>query len=132
MARRTYVVPDDERKTNFHETLTPTASYREVATDERDRPLGALELIIGWIATLVVALLAIRFVMALLGVSDSTALTNFIYSTTNGFTRPFASLFNYAQPIGTNYFDLPAVAAIITVAVISALLVGILRSSRRS
>jgi hypothetical protein len=134
MARRYFSRShSDGRETNFHETLSPTMGYRQVMTDERDtvRPFGLLETFISWMATIASILLAIRFVMELVAVPVTSGFANFTYTTTGGLTRPFTSLFGYGQPGGSSYFDIPALAAILAIALVSALLVRILQTSRR-
>jgi succinate dehydrogenase hydrophobic anchor subunit len=136
MARHRFVtrhgrtIEDD----TFRETLAPTAPvYREVVREHvPTRRAGLLEMLVGWVAGLVMILLAIRFVFSLLAVNQANGFSNFTYNVTSGFVSPFNGLFSSNPSSGLGYFDLPAVAAVLVVALVAWAVVAILRSTRRA
>ena len=132
MPRRRFITrPNRPGHDEFHESLAPARHM--YAIDEADvpivaaRPLTGLELLVGWISGVITALLAIRFVFSLMSVNQDNGVASFVYTTTNGFTNPFSNLFNFQPNVSLGYFDLPAVAAIIAVALVSWAIVGLLR-----
>jgi uncharacterized protein YggT (Ycf19 family) len=120
-----------ERDDDFRETLAPAApAYREVIRDDTRahiRPISTAQQLVSWIAGILTALLAIRFVFSLLNVNQTSGFTGFIYNATAWITAPFAGLFNTQATISTGFIDLPAVAAFVAVAIIAWALISLMR-----
>ena len=127
----------EERDDNFHETLAPASHYyAPVETEparlvgERSRTISGLELFVGWVAGIISALLAMRFVFSLLNANQVNGFVSFVYNVTDGLVKPFANVFNYSVNTGVGYFDLPALMAIAVVALVAWAITRLLRIGR--
>jgi hypothetical protein len=82
-------------------TLThsrPTRQIRDVDDDSivaTEHRANVMERIIWFAAGIILALLAFRFVLILLGANPSNGFADFIYATSHPFVAPFFNLFNY-------------------------------------
>jgi uncharacterized protein YggT (Ycf19 family) len=73
-----------------------------IATARRESLAGR---IVWYIAGVILALLALRFVLALLGANQSNGFANFIFSVSHPFVAPFFTLFNYNLQYGVSHFE---------------------------
>lgn len=118
-----------------HETTAETA--HTVSTDpyddRRDAAWRVSQLV--WLVFGVgIALIAIRFVLLLLGANPDAGFTDFIYTVTNPLVRPFEGIFG-APDLETGVFDpasLVAIAVYSLLAWIAAKLVDILAGDSRT
>jgi hypothetical protein len=69
--------------------------------------------IIWFVAGVILALLAIRFVLALLGANPANAFANFIYDASHPFVAPFFGLFSYDTQLGVARFELYTLVAML-------------------
>jgi uncharacterized protein YggT (Ycf19 family) len=113
----------------FRESLaTPVQgrTYRSVIDNEDDR-VSVPEEIVRYLAVLLGLLIALRFVTSLFTADTANWLTGFLRPATDWVVMPFQTLFG-RPPAGTGgFFDWPALAALFVVAVISTLLISLLR-----
>lgn len=75
--------------------------------------------IIWYIVGVLLAILAFRFVLALLGANPSNPFANFIYSVSHPFVAPFFSLFGYKLQYGVSRFEVYTLVAMAVYAVIA-------------
>lgn len=75
------------------------------------------------IGGIIMALLAIRFLLALLGANAGNAFANFIYDVSHPFVQPFFGLFNYEPSFSRSHFELATLVAIVVYALVTYLLV---------
>ncbi len=68
--------------------------------------------VVWYIAGLLIALLGIRFLLALLGANTTNAFANFIFSVSHPFVAPFFSLFSYNLRYGASHFEAYTLVAI--------------------
>ncbi|HSX47106.1 MAG TPA: YggT family protein [Patescibacteria group bacterium] len=61
----------------------------------------------------IMSLLAIRFLLSLLGANRANAFASFIYSVSHPFVAPFFGLFNYQEQIGIVRFEFETLIAIL-------------------
>jgi len=61
--------------------------------------------VVWFIAGVLLALLALRFIFALLGANPSSGFANFIYTVTYPFVAPFFGLFSYDFTAGVSRFE---------------------------
>lgn len=120
----------DRRKYDeFRETLaTPIAnnSYRSEIAHGESR-VWIVDRIIRYAAIILVLLLAIRFVSSLFTANIGNPLVNFFRVTTNWIVSPFQVVVgSTASPVG-GFYDWPALAALVAVAVIATLLINLMR-----
>ncbi len=101
---------------------------RSVSTDpyddRRDAAWRASQLV--WLVFgVAIALIAIRFVLLLLGANPDAGFTDFIYTVTNPLVRPFEGIF--AIPPDAP-FDLAALMAIVFLFLVAALIVALVKA----
>jgi len=110
------------------------AVYREVDTEpaepvatvrKSDYHMSVTARVIYLIGGIIMGLLAIRFLLALLGANPNNAFANFIYTLSHPFAAPFFSLFSYDQTLGRSRFELGTLVAIAIYGLITWLLVRI-------
>lgn len=77
------------------------------------------ERIIWLLAGILIALLAIRFVFALLGANQANGFASFIYSVTHAFVSPFFGLFSYSFRAGVAHFQAYTLVAIVIYALVA-------------
>ncbi len=76
------------------------------------------ERVIWFIAGIIMALLALRFVLSLLGANPGNGFANFIYDTSHPLVSPFFNLFNYnVIDYGVSRFELYTLFAMIVYAI---------------
>lgn len=102
-----------------------TVETREVVRD-RDPDLEAAHnqnvaaRVVWFIAGIIIALLALRFILSLLGANRSNAFANFIYDTSHPFVAPFFGLFSYDNiNYGVSRFEVYTLIAIVVYALIA-------------
>lgn len=97
-----------------------TTRTTEVADGEVVAPRAAGPVLVAgiiWFITgVVLAILAIRFVLALLGANPGNAFANFIYTISHPMVAPFFSLFSYRQQYGVSRFEVYTLVAMIVYA----------------
>lgn len=82
---------------------------------------GIVEQIILGVAGILITMLAIRFVLALLGANADNSFADFIYGFTNPMVAPFYDLFSYDHPqIGVSKIEGFTLVAIVVYSLISA------------
>lgn len=110
--------------------------YREVrhanASDPIvvDRGAGALTTtiarIVSLIGGLITAVLALRFILSILGANPANAFASFIYRVSHPFVAPFFGLFNYQGELGVARFEFETLIAILFWGVITWMIVRLL------
>jgi len=96
-------------------TQTPNGAVRETVTAANDpvRPYATATGLIYWITNALLAVLAIRFVLSLLGANHANAFANFIYGLSYPFVAPFFGLFGYTMKYGVARFELETLVAML-------------------
>ena len=99
-------------------TDTGNVSRRTVATDEKVSGALLAQRIVYYIGGAIMVLLAMRFVLLLLGASRASGFVNFIYSLSGAFVAPFSGIFK--RPVyGTSTFDSATIVAVIVYAILT-------------
>lgn len=75
--------------------------------------------IIWYVASVILVLLAFRFVLALLGANPNNQFANFIYTVSHPFVAPFFSLFGYRLQYGVSRFETYTLVAMAVYAIIA-------------
>ncbi|TAH36704.1 YggT family protein [Candidatus Saccharibacteria bacterium] len=91
--------------------------------------MNILARIVNFIGSLIVALLAIRFVLVIVGANAANGFVDFIYSASYPLVAPFFGIFNYQQDFGVAHIEWSTLLAIVVYAIATALLTGLLSSS---
>lgn len=75
--------------------------------------------VVWYIAGILIGILAIRFLLALLGANQSNVFASFIYSVSYPFVAPFFSLFSYNYRYGVSQFESYTLVAMAVYALIA-------------
>ena len=96
--------------------------YKEIRTRTNDDDVSTMRRddygptviarIVYIIGSVIVAVLAVRFILTLLGANRSNDFASFIYSVSYPFVAPFFGLFNYRERLGEVNFELSTLIAI--------------------
>lgn len=110
------------RETEVRQQAAPTAAgiVQKQTVSSEERVSGAIlaKRIIYYIGGVIMVLLAVRFVLLLLGASRASGFVNFIYSLSGFFVAPFSGIFK--RPVyGTSAFDSATLVAMIVYAILT-------------
>lgn len=110
----------DDNTQNVPETTVETGDTVEKQTEVSNTTnpaqhrINVLERVVWFTASFIEGLLAIRFVLALLGANTANAFADFIYTISHVFVSPFFSLFNYGDYVnGVGRFEGYTIVAMI-------------------
>jgi len=92
---------------------------RTVTTDPATNAQFTAANFVWYIAGLLEALLALRFVLALLGANPANVFANFVYTISYPFVAPFFSLFNYDLHYGVSHFESYTLVAMVVYGLIA-------------
>jgi uncharacterized protein YggT (Ycf19 family) len=84
--------------------------------------MTVLERLVYLVGGIIIALLAVRFLLSLLGANKGNGFADFIYSASHPFVAPFFGLFNYDEQIGVSRFEFETLVAIVVYAIVMAIL----------
>lgn len=87
--------------------------------------------IIYLIGSVIIALLAIRFLLALFGANPANGFANFIYNVSHPLAAPFFGLFSYDQTLGRSTFELGTLVGIVVYGLVMMLLARIVTIGSR-
>lgn len=101
-----------ETTTRAGNTVEKTTQVKDDVA-ETEHTTNVADRIIWLVAGIISAILALRFVLALLGANPNNAFANFIYSISRPFIAPFFGLFSYDSTYtGVGRFELFTLVAI--------------------
>ena len=117
---------DGEREeyttTEVRETNTvPVESATRSETVVADRGVSGAVIaarVVYWLAGVIVALLALRIELLLLGANQASPFVNFVYNLSGIFAWPFYGIFNYQPAYGNSTLELSSIVAIIVYALV--------------
>ena len=114
-----------------------TRATKIVETDHDDTYSNApahqattLTNVVWYITGILMALLAFRFVLALLGANPSNSFANFIYSASHPFVAPFFGLFSYDLRYGVSRFEAFTLVAMAVYALVALAIVRLININR--
>ncbi|MET0979665.1 MAG: YggT family protein [Candidatus Saccharimonadales bacterium] len=93
-----------------------TVRRQEVATTRTVSTSVIAHRVIYYIAGFIIALLALRLVLLLLGANQSAPFVDFVYALSGFFAAPFYGIFSYQPSYGQATFEISTVVAIIVYA----------------
>lgn len=117
-------VTTETTRVDDEDSVTPAAQSQQSSIAAR---------IVWFIAGVVLAILAFRFVLVLLGANPANSFTNFIYTVSHPFAAPFFGVFGYSLKYGVSRIEVStlvamAVYALIAYGVVRLLTIGQLRA----
>lgn len=96
------------------ETVGNTNVQRETVTERTAAPTSVVAQRVVWYITgVILALLALRLVLQLLGANEGNGFVDFIYSLSGVFARPFFGMFSYEPSYGVSYFEVSTLVAMV-------------------
>lgn len=113
------------------------ADVRDQMRDERpvtprdDHRMNVAERFIWLIAGIIMGLLALRFLLRLLGANPNNGFADFIYSISQPFAAPFFGLFNYDADLGAGRFEFETLIAILIYALAAWVLAKLVTLGKR-
>lgn len=110
------------------ERVVQTTDSPEVVTT--DAPNTAAR-IVHFITGVLLALLAFRFILSLLGANRENAFADLIYSITYPFVAPFFGLFGYQVQYGVSRFEIETLVAMVVYALVGYGIARLLTINRR-
>ncbi len=107
-----------ETTSHFGNTTQSTQQvYEPNRRRHRIQTVGAR--IIWYIAGVLLALLALRFIFALLAANPANAIAHFIYNASYPFVKPFFNLFGYSFHYGISRFETFTLVAMVIYALVA-------------
>jgi YggT family protein len=103
-----------------HRTTAADDDIDAVPTSEYSMNVAAR--VIYFIGGVILALLALRFLLMLLGANRGSGFVNFIYSASHPFVSPFFGLFNYQEQFGAHRFEFETLIAMLVYGLVTVLL----------
>lgn len=97
----------------------------------KEHGMNVAERVVYLIGGIIVGLLAIRFLLSLLGANRNNAFADFIYDVSQPFVAPFFGLFNYTPQYGVSRFEFETLVAIIVWGLLTVLVAKIVTIGRR-
>lgn len=113
--QRTVEVPREERP------VTPRDDHR----------MNVAERVIWLIAGIIMGLVALRFLLRLLGANPNNGFADFIYTISYPFAAPFFGLFNNTANLANGRFEYESLIAILVYAFVAWLLAKIVTTGKR-
>ena len=100
-------------------------------TPRDDHRMNVAERAIWLIAGIIMGLLALRFLLRLLGANPNNGFADFIYTISNPFAAPFFGLFNYDADLGAGRFEFETLIAILMYALLAWVLAKLVTLGKR-
>lgn len=127
---------EDNRVTETQTTTTQAVPAETVAeerpvTAQTDHRMNVAERIIWTIFGIIMGLLALRFLLRLLGANPNNGFADFIYTLSQPFASPFFGLFNYDVNLAQGRFEFETLIAILVYALLAWLLAKIVTIGKR-
>lgn len=106
----------------YKEVRTGTDVDQVAADTPAEYGMNVAARIIYFLGGILIALLAIRFLLALFGANPASGFADFIYTCSHPFVAPFFGLFNYHERLGFGRFEYETLIAIVVYAIVMELL----------
>lgn len=125
---------DDEKQTNVRQQTAVSDNERvdrtTVRTNQTVSSSVFAQRLIYYIGGLILVILAMRFILLLLGASQASGFVNFIYDLSGFFVAPFNGIFN-RPTYGTSTFDSATLVAMAVYAVVTVGIAKLLTLNKR-
>lgn len=130
---------DEVRKTtqtttDLGDTVQSTKEVRASSSPDPDeQPAGTLAInVVRFIEGVLLSLMAIRFVLSLLGANRANGFADFIYSVTHPLVSPFFSLFSYDAQYGVSKVEVATLVAMAVYALVAYGIIKLIELPRKS
>jgi len=96
------------------EQVGGTNVQRQTVSAESSAPGSVVaQRVVWYIVGFIVALLALRLILQLLGANQGNAFVDFVYGISGIFAAPFFGMFSYTPTYGVSYFEVSTLVAIL-------------------
>ncbi len=96
------------------EQVGNTTVRRQTVAESASAPSSVVaQRVVWYIVGFIVALLALRLVLQLLGANQGNGFVDFVYALSGVFAAPFFGMFSYQPSYGVSYFEVSTVVAIL-------------------
>lgn len=96
------------------EQVGGTNVQRQTVSAESSAPGSVVaQRVVWYIVGFIVALLALRLILQLLGANQGNAFVDFVYGISGIFAAPFFGMFSYTPSYGVSYFEVSTLVAIL-------------------
>ncbi len=125
---------DDQRT---EETVTTTQTAATDVRDERpvtprqDHTMNVVGRVAWLIGGIIIGLLALRFLLRLLGANPNNGFADFIYTISAPFAAPFFGLFSYTAELGQSRFEFETLIAMLVYALVAWLIAKLATIGKR-
>jgi len=131
-----YISPDRGSITTEDEVepegaLDNRAYQERPVTARTDHRMNIAERVVWLVAGIIIGLLAVRFLLRLLGANPSNGFADFIYNVSYPFAAPFFGLFSYTAKLNTGRFEFETLIAILVYALVAWLIAKIVTLGKR-
>lgn len=116
----------------YREVRQTTVRDPDVVTTDTDYGMNIAARVVYTIGGIITALLAIRFLLSLLGANRANEFASFIYGVSYPFVAPFFGLFNYTPQFGVMRFEFETLIAMAFWAFVTWMLVRLLSLGSRN
>lgn len=121
----------ETQTTTTQSVPTGTVAEERPVTPQSDHRMNIAERVIWLIFGVIMGLLALRFLLRLLGANPNNGFADFIYTVTQPLVAPFFGLFNYTANLAQGRFEFETLIAILVYALIAWLLAKIVTIGKR-
>jgi uncharacterized protein YggT (Ycf19 family) len=121
---------EDNKPTDVQTTTTQQVTPVQPAAESEHR-MNVVERIIWLVFGIIIGLLALRFLLRLLGANPNNAFADFIYTISEPFAAPFYNLFSYDVNLTQGRFEFEILVAILVYALVAWLLTKIVTLGKR-
>lgn len=134
---RTQTTSVDPVNPTQQSSVTTETTPAEVLQEERpvtprdEHRINVAERIVWLIFGIIIGILALRFLLRLLGADPNNSFADLIYSLSEPFASPFFGLFNYSANLITGRFEFETLVAILVYALIGWVIAKIVTIGKR-
>lgn len=105
----------------YHDVHSHYVNGQTPTEVEVDHHMNVAARVIYLVGGVIIGLLAIRFLLALLGANPGNAFASFIYDVSYPLAAPFFGLFSFSPSLGRSQFELGTLVAIVVYALVTEL-----------
>jgi YggT family protein len=120
-----------QRQVDTADQVRDQVGEERPVTPRDDHRMNVAERFIWLIAGIIMGLLALRFLLRLLGANPNNGFADFIYSVSHPFAVPFFGLFNYTADLGAGRFEFETLIAILIYALAAWVLAKLVTLGKR-
>ena len=99
-------------------TEEPAVTDRRVVREDGASRSVVAERVVWYVTGVIIALLALRLILQLLGANQGNAFVDLVYGLSGVFAAPFFGMFSYEPSYGVSFFEVSTLVAILIYALL--------------